>query len=601
MASSDLPARPRLRRVRSRPTAFKRRSRPTAFQGSPRRRARLIWALLMMAACLLLVRLAYLQLWQGDALQEMARQQQVRPAVLPLARRPVVDLQGDLLAVDRTLYTLYGHPILFRQSPAVIAQTLAPVLDQPPDQLSALLRQQDTGLRLADGLSEDIAQRVRKLQLDGLELIPLQQRFYPQQDLFAQIVGFVDIDGNGQTGLEMTQQSRLRVPQTTALPDLDAVLPVANLRTEAPEHLQLTLDSRLQQVAQTALRETLAQYGTDKGTVMVMDVQTGAIRALAVEPTFDPNRYFEADLAHLKNWVVSDFYEPGSTLKPINVAIALEAGVISPDSTVYDAGQIQIDEWTIQNADYEASGRQGNLSITEVLKYSSNMGMVNIMNQMPASEFYEWLEKLELDQLTGIDLPAEAKPPLKNRSQFVNSTVDVATASFGQGLVLTPLKLLQLNAAIANGGKLVTPHVLDGMVDETGALIWQPLRPAPKVVFSPETSQAVLAMMEKVVSEGTGDTAQLPGYRVAGKTGTAQKVTDYGYYGDGRITSFVGILPVEAPRFVVLAVIDEPLGDNIFGSTVAAPLVKEVMDALVVLEGIPPSSPQALGGIWVRP
>jgi cell division protein FtsI (penicillin-binding protein 3) len=593
-ASSDLSAPKRPQRLRS-------QRRPLNFQASSQQRTRLVWLMLMVAACLLLTRLAYLQLLQGDALQEMARQQQVRPALLPLARRPIIDRQDNLLAVDRTLYTLYGHPMLFRQPSKVVAQSLAPILDQTPEQLSALLRQQDTGLRLADGLTDDTARQVRRLQLDGLELIPQQQRFYPQQDLFAQTVGFVNIDGQAQAGLEMAQQRRLRVSQAPALPDLDAVLPVANLQTESPERLQLTLDSRLQQVAQTALRDTLQQYSATKGAVMVMDVHTGALRALAVEPTFDPNRYFDADLETLKNWVVSDFYEPGSTLKPINVAIALEAGAIAPDSTVFDAGQIQIDEWTIQNADYEASGRQGTLSITEVLKYSSNVGMVNIMNQMPASEFYGWLEKLELDQPTGIDLPAEATPPLKDRDQFIHSIADVATASFGQGLVLTPLKLLQLNAAIANGGKLVTPHVLRGLVDESGALIWQPLRSAPKVVFSPETSQTVLTMMEAVVSDGSGKTAQLPGYRIAGKTGTAQKVTDSGYYGDGRITSFVGILPVEAPRFVVLAVIDEPWGENIYGSTVAAPLVKEVMDALVVFEGIPPSSPQASGGIWVRP
>ncbi len=571
------------------------------FPASPKSRARLIWALLMVAACILLTRLAYLQLLQGDTLQEMARQQQIRPALLPLARRPITDRQGNLLAVDRTLYTLYGHPILFRQPPGIVAQTLAPVLDQTPDKLSALLRQQDTGLRLADDLTDDTARQIRRLRLDGLELIPQQQRFYPQQDLFAQIVGFVDIEGNAKTGLEMSEQRRLSVPEAATLPDLDAVLPVANLQTKTPDPLQLTLDSRLQQVAQTALRDTLERYSATKGTVLVMDVHTGALHALAVEPTFDPNRYFDADLEWLKNWVVSDFYEPGSTFKPINVAIALDAGVIAPDSMVYDAGQIQMDEWTIENSDYEASGRQGYLSITEVLKYSSNVGMVNIMNQMPATEYYSWLEKLALDQPTGIDLPAEATPPLKDRDQFINSPVDVATTAFGQGLVLTPLKLLQLHAAIANGGKLVTPHVLRGLVNASGELAWQPPRPDPKVVFSPETSQTVLTMMEKAVSDGSGKAAQLPGYRIAGKTGTAQKVTEFGYYGDGRITSFVGILPVEAPRFVVLAVVDEPWGDNIYGSTVAAPLVKEVMDALVVFEGIPPSSPQALGGIWVRP
>ena len=227
--------------------------------------------------------------------------------------------------------------------------------------------------------------------------------------------------------------------------------------------------------------------------------------------------------------------------------------------------------------------------------------MVRLMDQLPAAEFYAWLEKLELNQPTGISLPAENTPLLKDRDQFVNSWVDAATAAFGQGLVLTPIKLLQLQAAIANGGQLVTPTVIEGLVDDLGNLTWQPDTPAPKPVFSPETSATVLDMMEAVVAEGTGKPAQIPGYRIAGKTGTAQKVTEAGVYGAGRITSFVGLLPVEAPRYAVLAVIDEPAGEDAYGSTVAAPLVKTVMESLVVLEGIPPSSPQALGGTVLSP
>jgi cell division protein FtsI (penicillin-binding protein 3) len=321
------------------------------------------------------------------------------------------------------------------------------------------------------------------------------------------------------------------------------------------------------------------------------------MRAFAVEPTFDPNRYFDAELSWLKNWAVTDFYEPGSTFKPINIAIALEVGAVTPNDVVYDEGQIQIGEWVIQNSDYETSGRIGELTITDVLKYSSNVGMVHIMDQMPAADFYQWLEKLELDRPSGIRLPAENAPELKDRDQFVNSWVDAATASFGQGLVVTPLKLLQLQAAIANGGYLVTPTVIQGMVDEQGNVQWQPSRSTPQRVFSQTTADSVLKMMEAVVQDGTGEPAQIPGYRIAGKTGTAQKVTDTGVYGSGRITSFVGIVPVEAPQYVVLAVIDEPAGDDAYGSTVAAPLVKTVMESLVVLEGIPPSSPQALGGV----
>ncbi|MEM9504890.1 MAG: penicillin-binding protein 2 [Cyanobacteria bacterium P01_E01_bin.43] len=581
-------------------TSLRRRSNPPIFLA--RRRIALIWALLLVVALGLAGRLAYLQLVQGDALQAVAHNQQARGLDLAVARRAIVDNQGTPLAVDRLVYTLYGHPALFRQPIGVVANTLSPLLEMPSGVLAEQLKSQATGVRLVDGLSEENAQRIKRLRLDGLELIPTQQRFYPQQDLFSQIVGFINLEGEAQTGLEAAYQERLALPLAEVPTVMGPALPVANLpQSDSSQQLKLTLDSRLQRVAQEALRQTMRQFGAKRGTVMVMDVHTGAMRAFAVEPTFDPNRYFDADLAWLKNWAVTDLYEPGSTFKPINVAIALEAGAATAEDTVYDEGQIRFDEWIIQNSDYEATGRIGTLTLTEVLKYSSNVGMVRLMDQLPAAEFYAWLEKLELNQPTGISLPAENTPLLKDRDQFVNSWVDAATAAFGQGLVLTPIKLLQLQAAIANGGQLVTPTVIEGLVDDLGNLTWQPDTPAPQPVFSPETSATVLDMMEAVVAEGTGKPAQIPGYRIAGKTGTAQKVTEAGVYGTGRITSFIGLLPVEAPRYAVLAVIDEPAGEDAYGSTVAAPLVKTVMESLVVLEGIPPSSPQALGGTVLSP
>ncbi|MEM6838894.1 MAG: penicillin-binding protein 2 [Cyanobacteria bacterium P01_C01_bin.120] len=562
------------------------------------RRVAIIWSLLVVVAIAIISRIGYLQLAQGDILREMAQNQQAQRLDFDAARRPIVDTQGTPLAVDRLVYTLYGHPALFRQPIGVVAQSLAPLLDTPAGALTEQLKSQQTGVRLLDGISEDTARRIQQLRLDGLELIPAQQRFYPQQDLFSQIVGFINLEGEAQTGLEAHYQDRLGLPAPELPTVAGPALPVSNLPSEeTPQQLRLTLDSRLQRVVQEELRQTLRQFAAKRGTVMVMDVQTGALRAFAVEPTFDPNRYFDADLSWLKNWAITDLYEPGSTFKPINVAIALETGAINPDDIIYDEGQIKIEEWTIQNSDYEASGRSGTLSITEVLKYSSNVGMAHIMDKMPSADFYAWLKKLEIDQPTGVNLPAENAGPLKARDQFVNSWVDMATAAFGQGIVMTPIKLLQLQAAIANGGYLVTPTVIEGMIDDRGNATWQPSRSSPKKVFSAETTAAVLRMMEAVVDDGTGKPAQIPGYRIAGKTGTAQKVNESGGYGSGRITSFVSVLPVERPRYVVLAVIDEPAGADAYGGTVAAPLVQTVMESLVVLNGIPPSEPQALNGV----
>ncbi|MEO1094189.1 MAG: penicillin-binding protein 2 [Cyanobacteria bacterium J06638_28] len=561
-----------------------------------RHRLFLIWGLLLVVGIGLAVRIAQLQILQGSTLASIALQQQEEKRPEVIARSPIVDRMGTPLAVDRLVYTLYGHPALFRQPIGIIAQTLSPLLDSSPEAIAERLKQQNTGVRLLDGVPEETARRIQQLRLDGLELVPTHQRFYPQQDLFSQIVGFVNLEGQAQTGIEAQYEDRLRDASSLPLETHAVAEPIAYQANPASLQFQLTLDSRLQRVVQESLRQTLRQFGAKRGVCLVMDVNTGALHALVVEPTFDPNRYFDADLAWLKNWAVTDVFEPGSTLKPINIAIALEAGVITPEEQIYDEGRIIIDEWTIQNANYEAAGPGGWLTITDILKYSSNVGMVNVMAKLPAQEFYGWLEKLEIDEPTGIELPAENAVPLKDESQFVNSTVDVATTAFGQGISLTPMKLLQLQATIANGGKLVTPYVVEGVFDEAGTTQWQPSHPQPKQVFSETTTQHVLKMMEAVVEGGSGKRAQVPGYRIAGKTGTAQKVTEAGIYGDTYITSFIGLVPANQPRFAVLVLVDEPLGEDVYGSTVSAPLVKTVIETLAVLEGIPPSSPQALGG-----
>ncbi len=583
MASSALSARARRRRKRQ-------RSAPVATPrplGSNRLRILVVWALLMLAMGAIASRLVWLQLLQGDNLAQLAQQQRYIPTVQRQLRHPIIDRQGNILAVDRVVYTLYAHPDLFKLPPSEVAARLSPVLETPERDLVAQFGQQPTGIRVLNDLPESVANRIQRLRLDGLELIPQQQRFYPQQQLFAPIIGFVNLDGEAQAGLELAYQDELLLP--TQAPALIS-------ETAAPDHptqtatagLQLTLDSRLQRIAQQELQAVVQRHGAKRGTVMAMDAHSGEILALATVPTYDPNRYYDADLSAFRNWAVSDLYEPGSTFKSINIAIALEEGVIAPDERVNDSGSLRIGPWTIRNHDFVQRGGRGVISITDVLKYSSNIGMVRIMEKMTPETYLNWLKKIPLDQPSGIDLPAEATGHIKDREQFIRSRIEPATTSFGQGFSLSPVKLLQLQALLANGGKLVTPHVIQGLVDSDGHTLWEPERPNPQPIFSSQTSQQVMAMLETVVADGT-EAAQVEGYRIGGKTGTAQKAAGGGY-GRGRITSFVGILPTDAPRYVVLGIIDEPQGANAFGSTVAAPLVQEVTESLVVLEGLPPTA-----------
>ncbi len=547
----------------------------------------MVWLLLMVALVGIGGRLVYLQLIQGDTLSQMAAQQRYNPTIPRQARYPIIDRLGNVLAVDRVVFHLYAHPKLFQLSTAEVAAQLAPLIELSQDELLVLLNQQSSGIRLPGDLPEELGRRIRDLRIDGLELVPQQQRFYPQAELFAPIVGFVNLDGEPQAGLEISQAERLVLPAADIDPSVDSPpIPAAPPSVS----LQLTLDSRLQRIVQQELAAVVTAHSAKRGTVLVMDAPTGEMLALASVPTYDPNRYYEADISAFRNWPVSDSYEPGSTFKPINVAIALENNLITPDEMINDSGRIQFGKWTISNHDYETVGARGPISITQILKYSSNVGMVRIMQKMSPANYYDWLKQLTLGQPSGIDLPAEAVGQMKDQEQFIKSRVESATTAFGQGFALTPVKMLQLLGTLANGGKLVTPHVVAGMTAEDGSYRWRPNHPEPRTVFSPQTAQAVLTMMEAVVAEGTGEPAQIEGYRIGGKTGTAQKVTGTTGYGPARITSFVGIVPVEAPRYIVLAIIDEPVGDNAYGSTVAAPLVKRVMESLVVLQGLPPSA-----------
>ena len=542
-------------------------------------------------------RLFHLQIIQANTLQQWAEGQRRVPVTPLSSRRPIVDRYDRVVAIDRQVYTLYAHPHLLPDaSPEALntlADKLAPLLDQEAGALRVKLGSADSGIKLAESLSRENANQIRQFYLDGLDLAPQPKRFYPHAGAMASVLGYVNDDGEGHAGVEQSYQDRLVQPFEAAEvmqggngAVVSGDVPMALLRRDELQ-MRLTIDSRLQHIATQALQAQVEKYSAAKGTVLVMDAHSGALRVMATTPTYDPNRFYAADLEQLKNWVLTDLYEPGSTFKPINIAIALEAGYLNPNDRVYDEGRIVIGEWPIENSDYDVAGSRGDISVSEVLQYSSNVGMVRIMQRLERSEYYQWLEKLGLPDSTGVDLPLEATSILKSREQFTGSTVEAATTAFGQGFSLSPMHMVQLHGAIANGGKLVTPYVTEGLIDSRGIPQWQPERPAARQIFSAATSQAVLAMMEDVVELGTGKPAQIDSYRIGGKTGTAQKASAAGGYSDSRVTSFVSMLPANNPRYVVLVMVDEPQGSDAYGSTVAAPVAKQVMEALVVMEEMP--------------
>ena len=548
-------------------------------------------------------RLFNLQVLESASLKAKAKGYQELTVTPFVPRRSVVDRRGTVLALDRRAYTLYAHPSLFQDSPGDVAEKLAPVVAMTPEKLMGIFKKGKTGLRLRDRLSEDTASRVRSLRTDGLELVPQASRVYPQQELMADVLGYTDLDSKGQAGLELRWQKLLerdadpiKLERSTsgfilASPGQsdDENEPPPQLTYLDDLRLKLTLDARLQRAARIALDNTMKKFKAKKATAIVMDARTGALRVLANAPTYDPNRYFDADVANFRNWAVADLYEPGSTFKPLVVAAALESKKIKATDTFNDPGAIQIYDRQIKNFGYPRIPGRGTVSVKEMVRYSSNVGMVRISQRFKPEAFYTWLKRLGIGEKSGVDLPFEAASQVRSRADFLRSPVDRATTAFGQGFSVTPLQLVQMIGSLANGGSLVTPHVVEGLMTDDDQLYWQPYRSRPARLFSKITTQQVVEMMEGVVESGTAKRAQIPGYRIAGKTGTSQKIGSGGVYRKGAIiASFVGILPASNPRYVVAVIVDEPQGGS--GGVVAAHPAKTIMETLIALEQIPPDA-----------
>ncbi|NDG74663.1 MAG: penicillin-binding protein 2 [Synechococcaceae bacterium WB8_1B_136] len=580
---------------------------------SPVPAARLWLVFLLLAGGLagLGLRLAWVQVVQGGQLLARARAVQTQ-TITPLGkRRTIVDRQGRLVALDEERFTLWAHPRYFAfpgddigqlRSPLDVARKLSSVLAMPMADLVRAMEGRKSGVKLASDLDPETAQRVRNLGISGLDLEAYPQRVYPQGGLFANVVGFLNLERVPQAGLEQSRDTDLRRQEATRsmrrgadgtpLPDglRAGVLYGDDLR------LQLTLDARLQQVAQLALSRQVKQWHAKRGVALVMDVRNGELVALASTPTYDPNQFWKYKPGLFREWSVQDLYEPGSTFKPINLAIALQENAIDPAGKVTDSGQLTIGGWPIFNHDRRANGV---IDFPTVLQVSSNVGMVQAMRRVKPEKFWHWLHTLGIDTVPDTDLPGAVAGQLKTLEAFKTQPIEPATAAFGQGFNLTPLKLIQLHAMLANGGRLVSPHITRGL--RSG----DDLAPAPAgsgvQLLRPEIAQTVLNWMETVVEKGSGKGVRIPGHRIGGKTGTAQKAENGVYIPGARITSFVAHLPINDPRYVVLVVVDEPQGGNAYGSTVAVPVAKEIIEALLVIEKIPPSAPALARGGTGKP
>ena len=550
----------------------------------------------------LAIRLGWLQVREGQKLEAKARQVQTEKLDPLGRRRSIVDREGRLLAIDEERITVWAHPRYFhfpgddpgqRRSTREVANRLAPLLGLDPDLLVARMGKQRSGVKLATNLEPSIGSRLKALRIDGIDFEHGPQRIYPQGPLFANVVGFLNLERVPQAGLEQSLERDLRSQESsigirrggdgTPLPD--GLRAGSMFRDDLK--LQLTLDTRLQRVAQMELARQVKKWSAKRGVAMVMDARNGELLALTSVPTYDPNQFWRHKPGLFREWSVQDIYEPGSTFKPINIAIGLQEKVLNASTRVNDTGSLQIGGWPIFNNDKSAYGL---IDLPTTLQVSSNVAMVKAMQKLKPAIYWQWLDRIGIGSAPDTDLPGAVSGQLKSRSTFIENPIETATAAFGQGFALTPLKALQLHGMLVNGGKLVSPHITRGLRSGDNLATAGPANGLQ--MLDPAVCALVLNWLETVVEKGSGKATQVPGYRIGGKTGTAQKAANGVYISGARITSFVAHLPINDPRYVVLVVVDEPQGGNAYGSTVAAPVAKSIIEALLVIEQIPPNKPR---------
>ena len=542
-----------------------------------------VLALFAIAAYLLLgLRAAQLQAFDNAALRQRAERQHATNLDVEAVRGEIYDRNGVLLAQSATVYSLAASPARIEDATRTSSE-LAHVLGSTPQKIRRALRSDKSFVWLERWITDAEASQVRALELPGIELHPERKRFYPSRQLAAAYLGFAGRDRHGLSGIELAFERRLRGQDRTlsarrdargrrliALEDVAAAPDSAGGR-----RLDLTLDAKLQFAAENALARGLERTGAIRASLLALDPRSGDLLAIAQAPGFDPNQFWSAPAAAHKLWPLVDTFEPGSTLKPFTIAIALDAAVVQ-SGEMFDC----------ENGSWRLGGRRirdwkayGLLPLHDVIRFSSNIGAAKIVGRVPATQLVDGLRRFGFGERTGSGFPGESAGILRDLSD--RQLVERANLAFGQGLTVTSLQLASAAAALANDGRRVRPRLARSGNADT------PL-PTREPAISAASARRMRAMMRTVVESGTGSRAALPRHSVAGKTGTAQKV-EHGRYSEDRfVASFLGMLPAGAPELVVVVVVDEAEQGRHTGGAAAAPIFREFAGFAVQHLGIAP-------------
>jgi cell division protein FtsI/penicillin-binding protein 2 len=545
----------------------------------PRGRHRLVTIFFVIGWTVLTYRLASIQVLNRGAYRQQAVQQHHREVTLAPRRGDILDRKGRVLATDRLLHTVGVHPRLI-EDPDAVTNLLADLTGEPATHWLDAIAERNRffyAVRRGDLIAEPPP--VHELPM-GLEIVEEYRRAYPGRSVAASVLGYVGVDGNGLEGIELQYEELLGGQPGLQVQQVDATgatIPGLEAIRESPvngQTLYLTLDAVVQEILEEELNRGIAEYEARGGSAVALDPRTGAVLAMANLPTFDPNapELVAADVR--RNRAVTDPFEPGSVLKIVTFAAAIDAGQFAPADTI-DGGNGVIQ---VVGAEINDTTPHGRMSLGQVLQFSSNVGTVKIAQGVGESRMYQHARDFGFGQSTGVDLPGESGGVLRKLSEWRGPALE--SLSIGYGLSVTTLQIASAYGAVANGGSLMRPYLVESIEDSRGRhrVITEPEE--TRQVTREETSAILRGFLKEAVLTGTGGQALVAGLNVAGKTGTARKASAGGYQAGAYISSFCGFLPADTPRFLLFVVVDEPAG-RYYGSEVAAPIFARTVRRLM--------------------
>ena len=576
-------------------------------RSSQRNRSRLGVAKILFLAMFLVIagRAFQLQVLQGERLMRLGERQHLKEWIVLPKRGALLDRAGEPLALSMESQSVYARPHRV-QDPEQLSQGLARILNLRGADVKQKLTSDKPFVWIKRQVSSPEAEKIQALNPTGIGMFYEPNRYYPQNQLAGQLIGFVGRDSEGLEGLELKYNDYIRGEAGSSVTERDAlgrrvlVQGVEGLRIPPGSDVHLTLNTSIQHIAEKELEATILKYRAKSGVAIVMEPFTGEVLALANYPAFDPNNYSKQSADQRRNRAVTDSFEPGSTFKTILAAAALEEGVVGKEDLFY----CEIGKYPYAGKVIHDTHPHGWLSFAKILQVSSNIGFTKVAQKLKKDRYYRYIEKFGFGQVTGIDVPGEVPGLLRKPESW--SAIDLATHAFGQGISATPLQMVMAYAAIANGGFLMRPYVTRRVVSPQGEIVLEIQPHVVRRVISEKTARSLASILKDVTNEGgTGVMANVDGFEVAGKTGTAQKADPVhgGYAAKKRVASFVGFVPANDPRLVALVLIDEP-EVNVYGGVVAAPAFRNIAQAALrhlavapqqaALIPVLPSQPEAL-------